>query len=147
MANSKISELGGVRQDSRGGEMILPALGDGTAKAGHLVGILATGKVVQCGSAGTDDEFMGILLPNYAYDMDTAIADSKPCSVLVPQTGKLYGCFCVDPGAAIKQGEPFKIGSTDGSLEKCSNIEDYHIARSMVCANGDTVGIFIWGDA
>ena len=93
MATTALSTIGGVILSSERDELILPALGDGSAKAGNLVGVLSTGKVVACGSAATDDEFAGILLPNYAYDMDTAIGDGQPCSIVVPKSGHLYGYF------------------------------------------------------
>lgn len=144
MANTTLSSIGGVIQSNFTDEHIVGALGDGTAKAGNAVGILSTGKVVQSGSAGTDDEFIGFLLPNFGVDMDTAITASQPCSVVIPQSGHLYGVTTADLGTS-KPGYPLIHDATDGQLDKVgTGIEDEHIARLYRGTDDDTYQIIIW---
>lgn len=144
MANTTLSSIGGVIQGNWNDEFIVGACGDGSAQAGNAVGILSTGLVVAAGSAATDDEFIGFLLPCEGIDMDTAITASKPCSVVVPQSGHLYGVTTADLGTS-KPGYPLIHDGTDGQLDVVAGgIEDEHVARLYRGTDNDTYQVIIW---
>jgi hypothetical protein len=146
MANTKISDLGPEIALSSGGETRIPALGNGTAKPGHLVGITdATGKVVGT-DIGASELFHGILDKGYKTDIDTAIPDGTPCSVIVPKSGRKYRIFCTDQGGAVVSGMPWKISETAGSLTANTNmVTAGNVAlNDKAIANDDLVGEYIW---
>lgn len=126
MVNTKISQLGS-RDIAISGlpEIRIPAMGDGTAKPGDLVGITdATGRVAQTGTGGAD-YFHGILddVPDMAEN--TAITAGKPCSVIVPQSGHKYRVKCLDFGGAAVSGVAVIHGTAgavtfDGAIENAT---------------------------
>ena len=146
MANTTLSSIGGVIQGNWNDEFIIGAHGDGTAKAGWTVTVLATGQVRATDVDGNLDEMAGILLPCYAIDMDTAITAAQPCSVVIPQSGHLYGVYTADLGSAIILGEPMVFHATQaGTLDAGGNIEAEHVARFYKGSDDDTYNIVIWG--
>lgn len=141
MAITTLSELGGVLQDSRGGEIFVTCIADGTAKAGDLATVLATGAVRQTDLSDNYDETLGILMPHFQVDMDTAITANKVCDIVIPIAGHLYGCKCGN--LATDVGEPLTIGEA-GAFAAGGNVEAAHQARSYFHGQGDSYAIIIW---
>jgi len=145
MVYTKLSEVGGkVIIGDEQDEIILPALADGTSKAGHLVTILSTGYV---DNTDTDNpnEFVGILLPHYSIDVDTAITSGLPVNVVVPRSGHLYAFYTLDMNAS-DAGHPGTFSGTEGvGSAVITDIEATANWRTYRYDDGDTVGIFIWG--
>lgn len=148
MANTKISDLGG-REIAISGlpEIRIPAMGDGTAKPGEVVGITdATGRVVQT-DIGASELYRGILDNDYKTAEDTAIPAGYPCSIIIPQTGHLYRMACKDPTGAIPSGNPHKFSATagaiDGAINTNMNTAGNTFINHLPLANGDTVGVFM----
>jgi hypothetical protein len=149
MANTTLSSVGGkVIQGNWTDEHIVGALGDGSATAGMPVGVIqATGYVVACGSAGTDDSMVGLLMENYSVDCDTAITAAAPCSIVVPQSGHLYAVKTADMGATydVQTGYAMIHDATDGQFTVVAGgIEDEHVARMFRGQDDDTVQIVMW---
>lgn len=119
MVNSKMSDLG-QRIDHTLKMGKSPILGDGTAKAGMLVGRLSTGKAVAIDSSSETlgITFAGVMDRHYSIDIDTAITDAVLTSVLHPKSGDLLSAFIVDLGADMQEGVPLTFGTTAGSLMK-----------------------------
>ena len=147
MANTKISDLGG-RDIAISGlpEIRIPAMGDGTAKPGDLVGITdATGRVVQS-DIGASELYRGILDNDYKTAEDTAIPAGYACSVIIPQVGHYYRCHCKDPTGAITSGNAHKISDHAGAIDGATNTNWVTAGSKFVnvndLANGDTVGVF-----
>jgi len=145
MVYTKLSEVGGkVIIGSWDDEFIVPAIADGTSKAGHLVTILSTG-VVDNTDVNSVDEFVGILLPHYEVDVDTAITANKPVNVVIPQSGHLYAFYTLDMNAS-DAGHPGTFSATEGvGSVAVTDIEATANWRTYRYDDGDTVGIFIWG--
>jgi len=116
MVNTLISEItsGDTVSKSSGPEIKEPALGDGTSKAGNIVGLDASDKATNV-NANTVDLFMGILEKRYDTDIDTAIVDSKNCSIIVPISGRKYAVFIADQGGSLSKGWALTFG-TAGNL-------------------------------
>lgn len=113
-----LSHLGGiVCVDGRGGETIISAIADGTAKAGQVVGITTATNV----AAGTDDAafefFTGILLPRYDTDVDTVPTSGDAIEIVIPKSGRHYNVAIVDPGGDKGPGIGFVFGTTAGNME------------------------------
>jgi len=148
MANTKISDLGNEICLSAGEEIRIPALGNGTAKPGEIVGVTdATGKVVGI-DIGASEMFRGILDKGYKTDIDTAIGDGVRCSIVVPRGGRLYRIWCTDPTGAVVSGLPHAISATAGNLVGAANT-NMNTAGNMAInhkalANTDRVGEFMW---
>ena len=143
MALSKISELGGqVILGDYIDETIIPAIGDGTAKAGWVVGLTTAG-VVAGVDTGAPDALIGILLPHYLIDVDAAITSPYPVSVVIPKSGHLYTVFVADANSSLV-GLPFNIGADAGKLAVVAAAEGQHICRSYAYTDGDTVAIVVW---
>jgi len=117
MVNTTIAALGSsVLVSSERDEQIIPALGDGTAKPGDLVSIVAaTGKVVQT-DVGAQEKFTGILMEHPLLGCDTAITDALFCSVVIPKSGHSYNVRMADQGGAKEVGQPMTFSSTAGSV-------------------------------
>ena len=142
MAYSKISEIGGVIQGSWDDEHIIPALGDGTTKAGMAVYINTSGQAVAT-DVNVADLFVGFALPCPQIDMDTAITANYPMSVVIPQSGHLYGTFIVDLNLS-DAGNNLIFTTTAGSLGTNTDVEAETIAHTYTYDDGDTVGVVIW---
>lgn len=130
-AVTALSTLGGrVCMDSRANELIISRKADGTEKAGSLVGcddgITADG----INPTGDLDELLGIQMPRYDTDVDTAPTAGLLIDIVVPQGGHLYNVKIKDPGGTLYGGEPLvPIAGTAGALDKSGNVELEHIAR------------------
>ena len=147
MANTKISHLGSRDIALSGlGEIRIPALGDGTAKPGDLVGITdATGRVVRA-DLGASELFRGILDDLPTLTEDTAITAGMPCSVIIPQSGHVYRCKVEDPGGAVVSGTPHTFSNDAGALEDQAalNTAAFFAVNTKPLANGYTVVEFQW---
>ena len=120
MANTLMSELGESPSRSGGNENLEPILGDGAAKAGMLVGRLATGKAVAIDgdSATAGISFLGIMDRSVSVDYDTVITDALLNNVIKPKSGKKYSVFIEDMGATVLKGAPLTFGlTTAGSMK------------------------------
>lgn len=149
MANTKISDLGG-REISLSGkpQKYIPALGNGTAKPGDIVGITdATGKVVGI-DIGASEMFRGILDNDYKTAEDTAIPDGSPCNIIVPKSGEGYRVGITDPTGAVVSGLPHNVSATAGKLTGAANTSmntaGNLCVNSKPLANGDTVMEVDW---
>jgi hypothetical protein len=143
MANTKISNLGSRKISLLPDEVRKPALGNGTAKPGDIVGITdSTGKVVGT-DIGASELYRGILDDLPTIPEDTAIPDGVPCMVIIPRSGRFYRVACTDPSGAVVSGLPHKLSTTAGALEGAANSNmntagNFGI-NSKALANGDTV--------
>jgi len=148
MANTKISDLGNEICLSAGEEIRIPALGNGVAKPGEVVGITdATGKVVGT-DIGASEMYRGILDKHWKTDIDTAIGDGVRCSVVVPRSGRVYRIWCTDPAGAVVSGLSHNISTTAGCLTGAAsvslNVAGNRAININALANGDRVGEFQW---
>lgn len=144
MAISKISELGGqVILGDYKDETIIPAIADGTAKAGWYVGLTTAG-VVAGADTDTPDAGIGLLLPHYLMDVDAAITSPFPVSVVIPKSGHLYAVFVADMGSSLV-GLPMNIGGDAGKFVVVAAVEDTHLCKSYAYTDDDTVAIVVWG--
>jgi hypothetical protein len=147
MANTKISDLGSRKIALSGlGEIYLPALGDGTAKPGDMVGITdATGRVVRC-DIGASELFRGILddLPTIAED--TAITAALPCSIIVPQPGHQYRVKMEDAGGALTSGQPMGFSDDAGAMEDIAGLgtAGVHAVLTKAIVDDDVVCEIQW---
>ena len=143
MALTLISELGGqVIMGDYADETIVPALGDGTAKAGWFVGI-TTALAISATDTGAPDFFTGFLLPHHTLDVNAVITSALPCSVVIPKSGHLYACIVTDLNAS-GQGLPLKPSGTAGAFDVVAAVEDPSLCRTYQYDDGDTVAIIIW---
>ena len=156
MANTKISHINGSRKVAVSGmkEIYKPALGDGTAKPGDLVGIISTagankGKVVrtQLGGGTELETFIGIVddLPTIAED--TAIPDGIPLNIIVPQSGHKYKVKAEDTGDALSiEGFPMGFSSTAGAMEDIATMGTAGVKANLDIAmvDNDTVAQVVW---
>ena len=149
MANTSLSDVSpdGRIALSSSDERYIAALGDGTAKPGDAVGkVGATGKVVQA-DLGVSELFIGFLMANRSdsIDVDTAIVDGVPCTIVVPKSGNDYACHIEDPAGTEYAGQPYGFSNTAGALEAVATL-DLMVAGSLAkdVANGDTYGIIRW---
>lgn len=147
-AVTALSTLGGqVCMDSRADEVFVSRKADGTALAGWLVGCTDGITAVGMNPAGNLDELIGILMPRYDIDVDTAITAPLLVDIVIPQGGHLYNIKIKDPAATLYAGEPLiPIAATAGALDKAGDLETEHIARifdSVITAT--TFATVIWG--
>ena len=143
MALTLISEIGGqVILGDYADETIVPAIADGTAKAGWVVGITAAGSVGGT-DTGAPDFFTGFLLPNHTIDVDTAITVSLPVSVVIPKSGHLYGIVTTDL-SATGSGLPMTFSATAGAWDVVAAVEGASFCRTYEYTSGDTVAVVIW---
>ena len=143
MALSKISELGGqVILGDYLDETIIPAIADGTAKAGWAVG-MSTSLVVGGTDTGAPDAFIGLLLPQYTIDVDTAITSPLPVSVVIPKSGHLYAVIVTDLNSSLV-GLPLNFGATAGAFSIVAAVEDAHVCKTYSYTDDDTVAIVVW---
>ena len=147
MANTSLSDLGGKVNVDDPNPSTIPAIGDGTCKAGDLVGKTSGGVVQYCTGSGNLDEFLGILMARYDTDIDTAIASGDACEILVPKGGRRYRCKIEDPSGTVLAGEPCLINADgNGELEKAGDIEGIHCCTlSKTAVTGDTYVEILWG--
>jgi len=146
-AVTALSTLGGrVCMDSRGDELSIIRLADGTLKAGHLADI-SGGTAVGINPTGNLDELGGIVRPRYDIDVDTAITAALPIDIVIPQGGHLYNIHIKNPAGTLYSGEPLiPIAATAGALDKAGDIESEHMARLFdEVLTTTTFATVIWG--
>ncbi len=143
MAKTTCSAIGGVIHDSRANELIVTGIADGTVKAGDLATVLTTGVVRQSDLSDSYDETLGIALPMYHTDMDTAYTSGKTVDIVVPQGGHIYGVKAADIGA-VQMGEPMTIGEA-GAMAMAGDVEAAHQARLFKAVDDDTYVLCVWG--
>ena len=147
-----LSVLGGiVCVDGRAGERIITAKADGTLKAGQIVGVISTvgatlGDIDGIIIDGYETP-MGLLLPKYNVDCDTAVADGETVEIVIPHAGHRYNIMIEDPGADIASQVGLVFSSTDGVLEEGDgNVEKIYVCRvSRSVANTSLFAEVIWG--
>ena len=146
MAKTKLSHVAPKVALSAGGEKRRAALGDGTAKPGDAVGLLSTGKVVQC-DVGASELFAGFLDINVETDMDTAIGDGIPCEIIVPQGGHAYNVQIEDPAGTEEAGTPYGFSDTAGAMEAFASVSTAGVKGSLdaKAVTGDLYGEIAWG--
>jgi hypothetical protein len=142
MAYTKISEIGGVIHGNWDDEVIIPCLGDGTTKAGMACYINTSGQAVAT-DVDVADLFLGFALPCPSIDMDTAITANEPMSLVIPQSGHLYGTFIVDLNLS-DAGNNLIFTTTAGSLGTSTDVEAHQVAFTYRYDDGDTVGVIVW---
>jgi len=149
MANTTLSSIGGVLQDSRANELLVMGIGDSSAKAGDLCGLLTTGIIEAFDIDSTTAELaLGYLLPRYDVDMDTA-PGAVAVELVVPQAGHIYGVHIdTAQAAACEMGWGLTYhATTAGILDELTNVEDdIKIAKYYKVAAGDTYCLIIWGE-
>lgn len=147
-----IRHLGGiVCVDGRAGERIVTAIADGTLVAANVVGIITTlgatlGKIDGVEDA-TYEGVIGILLPKYSVDVDTAVEAGKGVELVIPKAGHKYNLAIVDPGAALPNGQGFTYSTTSGNMDK-STIEAQLLAACRSArgiADTSRFAEMIWG--
>ena len=137
--------------DGRDGETIVTGKADGTLKAGDVVGVITTIGTTLGDIDGVEDgvfeQVMGIVLPKYNVDADTAVADGLVVEIVIPKAGRNYNVAIVDPGAALPGGQGFTYSTTSGNLDK-STIEAQLLAvcrSARGIANTSRYAEMIWG--
>jgi len=143
MANTKISDLGNEICLSAGEEIRIPALGNGIAKPGEIVGITdATGKVVGI-DIGASELYRGILDKHWKTGIDAVITDGERCSIVVPTSGRQYRVWITDASGAVTTGNGHIVSTTAGRLVGTAaanmNTAGNLCININVLANGDLV--------
>lgn len=122
MANTAISNLGTRVAVGNEPEKLISALGNGTLKAGNIVGINESTGKVQAVNIGTTELGIYIVQGDGKTALDTAIADSTPLSLIVPKSGHKYRVFISDQNAAKYKGQALKVAATTvGELTSNTN--------------------------
>jgi len=149
-ANTLLSELGGkVIMGSRHDENIETYLGDGTAKAGWLVGIDGADHQIEGCVDGSVEFFVGIALPRYDTDCDTAITANDLVDVVIPISGHYYAVLFENPSATLLPGHMLSFSDSAGCVEKCSTFDGSSDIQTIATnkeevATGTTFGIIRW---
>ena len=134
---------------SPGGENMIPALADGTAKAGSIVGIADADGKAKGTDLGANEVFHGILAKRYDTAIDTAPTAGLKVSVIVPKSGNKYLIRVTDPAGAVVTGTSLTWSATAGTLTKTTNLattleRNIAIVVDTALGNGDTVAIVRW---
>ena len=148
-----LSALGGiVCVDGRDNEIIITAKADGALIAGMAVGVVGAagatkGDIIGCDDAGTSELFVGILLPKYNVDCDTAVADGETVEIVIPQNGHRYNVACNDMGGNLDIGTGGVVSSTEGRFTfALTDVVVYKACRlSKYYNDNDTFCEVIWG--
>ncbi|MCP3685848.1 MAG: hypothetical protein GY861_24630 [bacterium] len=144
MAKTTCSAIGGVLHDSRADELIITGIADGTVQAGDLCTVLTTGAVRQSDKSDSYDETLGIALPMYHTDMDTAYASGKTVDIVVPQGGHIYGVKGADAGS-VEMGEIVVFGEAGALALGDGAQEGAHMAKIFKEVDDDTYWLIVWG--
>jgi len=129
----KLSSMGGiVCVDGRADELILTGIADGTAVAGMVVFMDATlgatcGDLIGINVNSSTDNFVGILLPKYNTDCDTAITNGDMAEYVVPKKGHRYNVKIEDPSTGHSVGEPVTLAANGTGLLSVAagEVEDF----------------------
>ena len=148
-AKTLISDLGGVvRASSQHDEIITVLLADGSAKAGMAAGCEGIDGTIDLTDVnGSIDNFVGICLPRYDTDVDTAYTAADLVELVRPISGHLYNVILEDPQATLQEGHPIAFGDEPGQFKKWATIEDSeviaYLAHPVITAS--TVATIVWG--
>lgn len=148
---SACKHAGIVCVDGRDGENIITAKADGVLVAGNLVGIISTiGATLGDIDGIVDGGFetvMGILLPKYNVDCDTAVDDGLTVEIVIPKAGRHYNVSIKAPAATtVVAGTPFIYSTTEASLDKTVDVLVLAVARAARGINtASTFAEMIWG--
>lgn len=153
MTITNLSDLGGiVCVDGRAGEDIITAKADGSLKAGAAVTIIGTvgatqGDIDGAIVAGTD-AFVGILLPKYNVDCDTAVEDGLLVEIVRPKAGRKYNVNIKETYSDAEIGIGGIIASNDGKFDiTVTDVEAYRmcdITHKLLGADDDHYTEVIW---
>lgn len=108
MAKTKISDLGQTIEVDNQPEKTITALGNGTLKAGNIVGINNSTKKIQALNPGTLELGCYIVKGDGKTAIDTALPDALPVTLIVPKSGHNYRVFISDQNAAKYKGQFLK---------------------------------------
>lgn len=108
MTNTAISDLGQTIEVDNTIEKTITALGNGTLKAGNIVGINNTTGKIQALNVGTLELGCYIVKGDGKTAIDTALPDGKAVTLIVPKSGHNYRVFIADQGAAKYRGQFMK---------------------------------------
>ena len=141
MANDEILDLGSsVIVNANKQEELVPAKGDGTAKAGDLCYIQTTDGTVAGTDLGGAELFVGIMKEHPVYGTDTAIPDGTPCTLVVPISGERYRIRCLDLAANKQNGFGVDFSATaykaDGAVDinnAIAYLSDAYLDTATVC--------------
>ena len=113
-----LSSMGGfVCVDGKENETIISAKADGVALAGWCVTVVnATGAIEAVDVNGSTDKFIGILLPHYKIDVDTAITANELVEIVIPKRGHRYIVWIADPAGTKDVGSGMTFSATDGAM-------------------------------
>jgi len=146
--------LGGiVCVDGRAEERIISAKADGTLKAGALVTVVTTIGATLGDIDGVEDavqeSVVGILLPKYNVDVDTAVTDGDPVEIVIPKAGRKYNVWIKDTGAAIAAGIGFVYSAEAGGGQLAESTPEAQLLAVCRCARGiantSRYAEMIWG--
>jgi len=144
-----LSSMGGfVCVDGKEDELIISATAGGVSKAGWLVTITnATGVEIATDIGVPTDRFIGILLPHYKIDVDTAITAAELVEIVIPQRGHTYIVYFADPAGTKDVGCYCSFSATDGALdvaETTLEVKDCCAVLNKILVSTDRFGEVIW---
>ena len=145
----KLSSMGGfVCVDGKEGELIISAKADGTALAGNIVTVTnSTGAIQRVDVNGSTDRLIGILLPHYKIDCDTAITANELVEIAIPQRGHRYIVWIADPAATVDVGAGMTLSATDGAMvvdESTIEVADVWARLSKITVSTDRFAEVQW---
>jgi len=147
-AVTNISELGGVvRASSHHDEVITCLISVANAKAGCAAGCEGDDGTMDLVSiTNSIDNFVGICLPRYGTDCDTAYGAGIVCELVRPVSGHLYNVQFASSGD-LQEGHPVGFGLTLGAFREWANIDDSEVIAYIAhpVASGSTVATIVWG--
>ena len=146
---SACRQKGIVCVDGKADEIIIPGIADGTAVAGHVVGVTIADNVAAGSDLGAFEFFRGIQLPRYDTDCNTAPTAGKAIEIVIPKAGRRYNVAIENPAGDLDDGYPFIFGDTAGNLEKGTNTLNVkaEARASGGIANTSRFAELIWGGA
>jgi len=153
MTITNLSDLGGiVCVDGRADEDIISAKADGARIAGELVSIIGTAGATQGDIVGTDvgasEFFVGILLPKFNVDCDTAVLDGLLVEIVRPRSGRRYNIRVVDPAANREIGDGGIFGATVGQMDltvvTAIGFRLCNLTKVYLTADNDAFAEVIW---
>ena len=148
-AKTLLSELGGVvRASSQHDEIVTVLIADGSAKAGHAAGCEGTDGTIDLTDVdGSVDNFVGICLPRYDVDVDTAFTSGDLVELVRPISGHMYNVIIEDPSATLQEGHPMAFGDDPGHFKKWATIEDSEVIAYLAhpVITGTEIATIVWG--
>ena len=148
-AKTLLSELGGVvRASSRHDEIVTVLISDAAAKAGMAAGCEGTDGTIDLTDVdGSVDNFVGITLPRYDTDVDTAYGAGLIVELVRPISGHMYNVVIEDPAATLQEGHPMAFGDDPGHFKKWATIEDSEVIAYLAhpIITGTEIATIVWG--